>query len=100
MLPSTTLVPGGVSPSTESAVMLLPLPDSPIRPTNSPGHTSRLTPFTGLPGARPPDRAANPPGPHFEAAAVHRLAGAPPPRDLNGQAVNSQCRSTVAGTVR
>jgi len=46
MVPVTT--PGGsISPATASAVSDLPEPDSPTRPTRSPGATVNDTPLTG-----------------------------------------------------
>src|SRR5882724_1871826 len=41
MRPERIRAPRGSSPSTESAVIVLPLPDSPISPTISPARTSR-----------------------------------------------------------
>ncbi len=44
--------PGGSSRMTDMPVMVLPEPDSPTRPTDSPAATVRLTPSTGAHHAR------------------------------------------------
>src|ERR1700737_2233747 len=50
--------------------------------------------------SRFPDEADKLSRPHLEADSIDRFAGTPASRDLYGQAVHSQGRSSVAGTVR
>jgi hypothetical protein len=43
-----TRAPGGNKPMSASDSMVLPLPDSPMRPSDSPGGMPSETPFTGF----------------------------------------------------